>query len=170
MKEEEWEEYLERSRKWMIRIDFELLHSDAYRRLKYGPALKVLNWFFEKVKFKVDRNKRGRKRYQTINDGELSFTYREAHIRGLTDQQFRRSLEELVQLGFIDVKKAGSGLRGDYTIFLLSQRWKEFGTPNFEKKEFPESVYGGDIGYRKRKKVSSENSSLKRLISVKSQR
>jgi hypothetical protein len=121
--------------------------------------LSDLNWFYEKVKIKVDKRKRGEKRYQQVNDGEISFPYSEAHFRGLTDQQFSKALKELHARGFIDIKKPGSGLMGDYTVFTISQRWKEFGRPNFKYVEFPKSNY---FGYRrmKKKKINDGNSLL----------
>lgn len=136
---QEWNDYLRRSRTWRIRIGHDLLHSEAYRALKYAPALKVLNWFFEKVHVKVNKKRRGKERYEVVNDGEMSFSYQEAGFRGLTSNQFSRALKELHSAGFIDLKKHGSGLMGDYTIYLLSQRWRSFGTPQFEEKEFPKS-------------------------------
>jgi len=146
MKEREWEEYKKRSRKWAIRMSYELLHSEAYRNLKYGPAVKCLNWFYEKVRFRVDRRKKGDKRYQPVDNGEISFTYEEALRRGVTNQQFSKSLKELHARGFIDIRKAGSGLMGDYTIYAISQRWKDFGMPQFEHAAFPKSNY---VGYRR---------------------
>lgn len=161
MKEEHWDEYLKRSRAWSIRMGFDLLHSKAYKQLNYGPAIKVLNWFHEKIRLKVDKRKRGKNRYQMVQDGEISFTYDEAALRGLTSQKFSRALKELHRFGFIDVKKPGSGLKGDFTIFIMSQRWRSFGNNEFRPKEWPKSVYNGDFGYRgyhHKRKLSSENS------------
>jgi hypothetical protein len=39
---------------------------------------------------------------------------------------------------------------GDYTVFVLSQRWKDCGKPQFTKNEFPQSV---PYGYREKKKT-----------------
>jgi hypothetical protein len=72
-------------------------------------------------------------------------------------------LKELHRLGFIDVKKPGSGLKGDFTVFVMSQRWRSFGNSEFPHKEWPKSVYDGDFGYRSyhhRRKLSNENSLL----------
>jgi hypothetical protein len=163
MREKDWDEYLKRSRTWSIRMGFDLLHSEAYKQLKYGPAAKVLNWFHEKVRIKVDKKKRGKNRYQIVQGGEISFTYEEAALRGLTSQKFSRALKELHRFGFIDVKKPGSGLKGDFTIFIMSQRWRNLGTSEFRSKEWPKSVYDGDFGYRgyhRRRNLSSEDSPL----------
>lgn len=172
MTEDQWNEYLKRSKTWAIRISYDLLHSDAYRNLKYGPAIKVLNWFYEKIRFEVDKKKRGKDRYRMVNNGEIIFTYEEAEFRGLNSQKFFRALRELHHFGLIDVKRPGSGLKGDHTVFVLSQRWKNFGTVNFDSRDWPKSVYTGNFGYRgknyrkiipvmkMKKKVSDENSPL----------
>ena len=145
MDQEKWKEYLQRSKKWAIRMPYELLHSRAYRELNYGPALKVLNWFHEKVRYEVDKRRRGKARYKILNGGEMSFTYSEAQMRGLTHKQFSRGLKELVAFGFLDIVKLGSGLQGDYSLFALSQRWREYGKDGFLAIEFPKSV---NFGFR----------------------
>ncbi|MBM3205924.1 hypothetical protein FJZ41_03710 [Candidatus Shapirobacteria bacterium] len=133
-------------------MSFEMLHSQAYGKLNYGPAIKVLNWFHEKVRYEVNRKKRGKERYRVKNDGELDFTYREAGFRGLTAQKFSKALRELNELGFIDIKRPGSALKGDWTIFTLSDRWKFYGTANFEEKEFPKSVHWINFGFGSKRK------------------
>lgn len=132
-----YEEYKLKSYKWNIRMQYGLLHSAAYRDLNYAPALKVLNWFHEKIQFKVHKHKRGANRYEKVNDGEISFTYREANIRGLSNQKYSKAIKLLHGKGFIDIKKPGSGLEGDYTIYLISQRWEKYGTPQFYEVGFP---------------------------------
>jgi hypothetical protein len=139
MTEKQWIEYLKRSKGWSIRMGHDLLHSQAYQNLKYAPALKVLNWCHEKIRFKVDKKRRGFARYQIVNDGEFTFPYSEAIQRGLTVNQFSRALKDLYGFGFIDVKQFGSGMMENPTIFTLSQRWKEFGKPEFISKEWPKS-------------------------------
>jgi hypothetical protein len=107
----------------------------------------VLNWFHEKIKVEaINKKKRGKKRYRVI-DGEIDFTYREAAFRGLTSQKYSKALRELHKFGFIEVEKPGSALRGDWTFFKLSERWREFGTPNFRQVEFPKSVYWVNFGF-----------------------
>jgi hypothetical protein len=151
MTEEQWIEYLKETRGWAIRMGFDLLHSRAYRELNYGPAIKSLNWFYEKLKVEVDKRKHGKNRYK-IRDGDISFTYREAGFRGLSFQQFSRTLKELHKFGFIEIKKPGSALRGDWTQFRFSERWKEYGTPNFKYLECPKSVHWINFGFGAKRK------------------
>jgi hypothetical protein len=132
-----WEEYKRRSRRWAIRIEYGLLHSESYKKLTYAPALKVLNWFHEKLKVDVDKKRRGGKRYKARYDSPISFPYSEAGCRGLSVQQFSKAIKKLHAHGFIDIKQPGSGLEGDYTKYNLSMRWEKLGTPEFEHVEFP---------------------------------
>lgn len=148
---EQWNDFLKRSKLWFIRMSFELLHSEAYKELTYSPALKVLNFFHEKIRFQVNKERRGKKKYTVVNDGEIDFTYREALFRGLASHKFRKALVELHRLGFIEVKKPGSALKGDWSVFRLSDRWREYGTPSFQKLEFPKSIRWVNFGFGARR-------------------
>jgi hypothetical protein len=147
MTNDQWLDYCARSKHWNIRIGHDLLHSEAYKALSYAPGLKVLNFFFEKIKLEVIKRKRGKERFQFKNNGDISFTYREAEHRGLTHQQFRKALTELVRFGFIDVVLPGSALRGDYTKFAISERWRQYETKDFEEKKIQYSVHYRNFGF-----------------------
>jgi hypothetical protein len=137
--------------------------------LSYGPSLKLLNWFYEKIEIKVHKKKRGVERYEFINNGNIVFDYEEAKFRGLSHQQFRKALLELHAYGFIEVMRAGSVLQDMYTLYGLANRWKKYGTPEFEDKEFPKSVHWINCGFgglvnpreaRQKRKDMCENSHL----------
>ena len=159
MTTDQWFEYLKKTKGWAVRIGFDLLHSESYKKLNYGPALKVLNWFYEKIQLEKIKGKRGKNRFQII-DRNISFTYREAGFRGLSSHQFAKALKELHKSGFIDIEKSGSALKGDWTQFAISERWKEYGSPNFKNEEFPKSVHWVNFGFgakKKRKKLRCQN-------------
>ena len=158
MTETEWNEYLSESIKWRIMMSHELLHSKAYAALTYGPAIKVLNWFHEKLRYKsLGKKKRGKNTYVLLNDGKFEFTYREAGFRGLTPQQFRRALKDLYELGFIDIEKPGSALKGDSTVYKLSDRWMAYNTPDDRRSDLPRSILWRNFGFgsneKRRKKL-----------------
>ena len=163
MTEDQWADYVKKSQGWAIRMGHDLLHSKAYRKLTYGPAIKLFNWFHEKVKIEVNKKKRGKQRYKVIK-GDMKFEYTEAGFRGLSHQQFRKALSILHSLGFIDVRKPGSSLKGDYSVFTLSNRWREYETTDFVTVEFPRSPHYVNFGFgaeKKRlkdKKVAQEKS------------
>jgi DNA-binding transcriptional ArsR family regulator len=71
----------------------------------------------------------GRK-YNGGNNGNLSYTYREA--RNLMHKStFTKALRELVNHGLIDIIRSG-GLYRKCNIFGLSDRWKLYGQENFK--------------------------------------
>lgn len=146
MDEEQWSAYKQRSKGWAVRIDFALLHSEAYKALNYAPGVKVLTWFHEKVKVKLNKKKRGKERYQVL-DGDLSFTYSEGECRGLSHEQFSRALREIHKFGFIDIKKPGSRLKNDWTEYLISNRWRDFGTPDFKEIAWQTSIKWRNYGF-----------------------
>ena len=169
MTPEDWTKYLEKTKKWNIRMSHELLHSRAYTELSYAPSLKLLNWFYEKIEIKVNRRKRGAERYKFVNNGDIDFEYLEAKFRGLSHQQFRRALLDLHKYGFIEVARPGSVLKEMCTLYSLSDRWKKYGTSEFEDKEYPKSVHWINCGFgglvdpeeaRKKRKAMCENSHL----------
>ena len=160
---EKWKEYERKSRDWNIMMKYELLHSTAYRDLNYGPAIKVLNWFHEKIKVEKIEGRRGKQRYRVKDGGEMSFTYKEAAHRGLTHQKFRKAIGELHRLGFVDVVRPGSSMKGDWTVFRLSARWKAYGTPHFEEVEFPRSVHYINFGYGSSNRRLSREAEGKKL-------
>ena len=129
-------------------MSYELLHSKAYESLQYGPAIKLLCFLHEKIRLEKLTGKKGKTRFQLKDNGHFSFTYKEGNHRGLSDQQFSKALRELHQAGFLDVYRAGSALKGDFSVYLLSDRWRLFGQPGFEKKEFPKSLYRIEAGFQ----------------------
>jgi hypothetical protein len=46
---------------------------------------------------------------------------------------FRNARDQLIEKGFIDIRQRG-GLWKQATIFMLSERWRKYGKPDFEKK------------------------------------
>lgn len=153
-----WETYKRKSKKRAIRKGFDLIHSEAYLSLRYAPSHKVLDWFLEKRRVIRHEKRKGKRSWEVVND-PFSFTYEDARCRGLSDQQYSWALKELHAVGFIDVVEHGAGMMKSYTQFVLSERWRDYGTPNFKHEEFPKSSY---IGYRKpkRNKNNDEKSSL----------
>ena len=70
-----------------------------------------------------------------VNNGEIVFTYDEAEDYGIDRQAFLRALDQLIEHGFIDIAKTGAGLYKSSTFYSISERWREFGTPDFERRE-----------------------------------
>lgn len=146
--EKEFAEHREKTMRLSAMIPYPLLDSQAFRDLTYGPAIKVLLWCFEKKEFVRSPGKRGKKGRWTVLNNPFSFKYDEAQIRGLTNNQFAKALKELVQRGFLDLITLGSGLEHDYSEFRLSDRWRNWGTPQFQSIGFPAAA---PFGFRRGK-------------------
>ena len=67
------------------------------------------------------------------NNGEIVFTYAEAVELGMDKKTFYRVLRELVKnKGFIDVVEPGNWYRKEPTKFAISERWKRYGTDEYQ--------------------------------------
>lgn len=106
---------------------WKLLNSPAYIALP-ASAAKALPYFLGKVKGDPFRD-------PTRYDIEFSFSYGEAQRLGFSTATFHRVICQLVFHGFIDpIDKGGlRGVGGSYSVFKLSERWKDYGNPGFEK-------------------------------------
>jgi len=136
---ETWEDYCRRTSgpNWAIRTEFSLLHGRAFRCLSRITTVKALFYFYEKRVVKVDRRKRGDKRFQVQHDAEIKFSYKEAEQRGLTRKRFAQAIRDLHAAGFIDILYRGSGALKDSSKYRLSERWRQFDTPNFKTQDLP---------------------------------
>ena len=126
-----------------IWLDRELIMSQAFMSLT-GAAPHVLLHFMGKRKF--DKNKkRGRKtEYLPSNNGQIEYTYKEAVRAGITRPRFTKAIDQLVSMGFIDITHQGSGgVKGDKSTYAISERWRNYGTDEFEKKERPKDTRKG---------------------------
>ena len=75
---------------------------------------------------------------------EIEHTYSEAEKRGISRKRFMKALDELIGKGFIDVAHSGSGgMKGDKSKYVISERWRDWGTDNFVKKTRPRDTRGG---------------------------
>ena len=63
---------------------------------------------------------------------EFSFPIREAKHHGMSEWALSNGLETLHRVGFIDRRHPGSGTkRGDFARYVLSERWRKWGRPDF---------------------------------------
>lgn len=115
-----------------IYIDSDLLNSHAFRKLTKS-ALVVLLDFFGKRKVMKQKGKRRTDpgAWITINNGQLVYTYREAGKKGMATGVFRDAIDELVERGFTDIARPGSGYGRQVTLYGLSERWRNYGTDKF---------------------------------------
>jgi hypothetical protein len=147
------------SLKRKVWIDPEMMESEVYRSLS-SKAMWVLQRFHQKCTWS-DIKVGGRKQ-RVYENGGLSFTYTEANHFGISTAQFHRILKNLVEKGFIDPEHRGGGLGRDYSRYGLSERWRKWGTPEFERKAMERVLQAGlDVQSRKaaklKKAITDEN-------------
>jgi len=129
-----------------------MIDSEAFQAVRSVHSVKVLIYFWQKAEYPRGKRKPGQESpignlSKITNQGKMSFEYRIAGYRGMRPDQFSKALRELFQLGFIDFSKHGCGVKGDYSTFALSDRWKQYNTPAWKEIPFPDSdTY--KVGYR----------------------
>ena len=76
----------------------------------------------------------GKKRWEIENNGEITFSYKEAmRMYDISYSAFRNAIDELREKGFLDVVAPGAGVHKVKNLYSLSDRWKLYGTPQYEK-------------------------------------
>lgn len=124
-------------------VERNLLRSIAFCSLKNSSAIVFFHFLMKRIMGKSER-KRGRKQWVITNNGRITFTYSEAQKNlGYTKPRFNRALKELVKNGLIDIKHPGGSFAGDSNEFAISDRWRDYGTPDFEKKTMPKDTREG---------------------------
>ena len=80
----------------------------------------------------IQVGRKGKECWVIENNGEIEFTYGEAKSKyGITT--FKDAIDELMEKGFLDVAETGMGVHKVKTLYSLSDRWKLYGTPQYEK-------------------------------------
>jgi hypothetical protein len=131
-----------------ICIERELIQSQAFLSLKTPSAYRVFMIFYLKRQMEK-RGVRGKKeRWICVNNGSLIFTFGEAKKYGMSSGKFSRAIDDLREKGFLDITESGSGLHKFENKYALSERWRKYGTPDYQA---PEPRPQGPInkGFRK---------------------
>ena len=110
-----------------------MIESEAMRSLKGAKTIIVLLRFYQKRRWI-----RRRKKVEYI-DEPLSFTYGEAQALGIGKSRFHEIIRVLCRYGFIEIEYQGGGLARDYSRYVLSERWRDYGTKNFKHIEKPKA-------------------------------
>ena len=144
-----------------------------HRRMHRNPAFRKLNpsstfvlfEFLYRRKVTQVPTKVGRgKEWIISNNGEIFFTYDEAENNfGIPRSTFRRAIDQLVDLGFIDITHHGGGMMKDASKYAISERWEEYGKKEFLKKTRPKDTRG--LGFTKEnwEKTAGKNRPIKKV-------
>jgi hypothetical protein len=151
-----------------IWFEADMYYSKAFRSLSKSAILTLMRCL-QKRKWD-DAKGRGRKKPQYKNDG-FTFPYTEAAglmIAGTT--QHWKNLNKLVEVGFLDMIHQGGWYQNkendkDFSVYVYSDRWREYGTPNFtlgkfkKKKVLPAGFHIRENMARQKLKVTSQKRS-----------
>lgn len=121
-----------------IYIPKEMLESGVYRGLSRVAMLLLQDFLAKRIMKQVSK-----KRWHCENNGNIIFPFREAVEKGYSRNQYRNGVDELQRTGFLDITHQGRGgrkpLKGtsDCSKYLLDNRWKQYGTPEFKPARKP---------------------------------
>jgi len=121
----------------LIWIDKDLLRSEAFRSLK-GKSWIVYLDFLRKRQWQKTKHKSRSDSFLITNNGEITYSYKEAEMKGISKDQFRNAIDELQGKGFLDIQEYGSGGHDrKQTKYIIDERWRKFGTHQFSPPRNP---------------------------------
>jgi hypothetical protein len=129
----------------VIVLERNLLESFAFRSLSAGAIIVYLD-FRMRCRIKPVKGRDRKKVMMILNNGEIVYTYAEAGKKNppISKTRFMKSISELVEKGFMDITHSGTaGRKGDVNLYAISERWRKYGTPEFERKERPRDLRRG---------------------------
>ena len=121
-----------------IYIAKEMLESAAYRGLSRVALLLLQDFFAKRIMKQISK-----KKWLVENNDKIIFPFQEAVKKGYSRNQFRNGIDELQARGFLDIPHQGKGGRkplnghADCSRYLLDDRWKQYGTPEFKPARKP---------------------------------
>lgn len=111
--------------------------SPAYRKLTGKQIFVLMEFYRRRIVVPINR----KKDYVITNNGEIIFTYSEAEKKfGIPRSTFKRAIDQLVNVGFIDIAYQGGGMLQDSSKYAISERWREYGKEEFKKKSRPKDT------------------------------
>lgn len=157
---------MSRAKNTVIVLEQRLVKSPAW--LSLGGTAKDVYLIFRTKCVIVKRQGKPQKRGPVItNNGQIEFTYVEAEEKyGIKPGRFRRALDQLIDRGFIDVAATGMGIFKTKTWYAISERWRDYGTPEFKASHRPKPNIANP-GFRKGNTVWTRG--LKKKSSVKNE-
>ncbi|MFC1526768.1 hypothetical protein ACFL6X_08180 [Candidatus Latescibacterota bacterium] len=121
----------------VIVLEQDLVTSPAFTTLT-GKSIHVLLNFMGKRQMKKLSHPR-RNEWTITNNGYITYSYAEAEKQGIARSSFMRALDQLVEYGFLDVAVPGTGLYRSKSRYALSDRWKLWGTDQYQEASRPRS-------------------------------
>jgi hypothetical protein len=122
-----------------IRIKAEIYYSEAFKAItRSGSTIITLMRCLQKRKWKFEGKRKSKK--MVYLDEDFIFPYAEAAFLGIGTTQHWKNIKKLIEVGFLDPVHQGGWYQKhererDYSVYKLSERWRNYGTPEFEKVE-----------------------------------
>ena len=86
--------------------------------------------------------RKGKEKRVIVNNGEIVFPYCDAKKKyGIPASTFSRAIDQLIKFGLIDINHHGGGMVKDMTTYYISDRWRDYGTPEFKKQFRPKEEH-----------------------------
>jgi DNA-binding PadR family transcriptional regulator len=143
-------------------IEWDMLDSAAFKKLS-AAGIRVLLRFLQKRSWQ-DYKVKGKKKRVYDNKG-LSFTYAEAAVLGIKNTSFYEAIKRLVEVGFIDLEYQGGCWGKDYSRYSISERWRNYGTEDFNRMEKRRSLQRGlDVRSNMKKKINTPTQNRSGLL------
>lgn len=69
----------------------------------------------------------------------ISLTYAEAEILGISKDRFTSAIDQLIEVGLIDISETKRQITNRFpvTLYILSNRWRYYGSNRFKHRERP---------------------------------
>jgi len=104
------------------------MQSAAFKAIKSANTMRVLMEFYRRRVFHRRKNNTP----LIMNNGQIELPYKYAIEKmDIPQTTFSRCLDELVELGFLDIAEQANGLHRRATKWHLSDRWKAYNSDEF---------------------------------------
>jgi hypothetical protein len=144
-----------------IRIKAEIFYSEAFKSLSRSAMLTLMRCL---QKRKWDFEGKHKKRKMVYLNQDFIFPYAEAAFLGIGTTQYCKNIKKLIEVGFLDLVHQGGWYQKherekDYSVYKLSERWRDYGTNEFvkveKKKVLPDSFHIRENIARQKLKTTS---------------
>ena len=120
-----------------IRIKADIYYSEAFNSLSRSAILTLMRCL-QKRKWKFE-GKHKNKKMVYLDEGFI-FPYAEAAFLGIGTTQYWKNINKLIEVGFLDIIHQCGWYQKhererDYSVYKLSERWRNYGTNEFVKIE-----------------------------------
>jgi hypothetical protein len=118
----------------VIVFELSLINSSAFRDLNRAALIVLLGFYGKRRMVKQPHRSKREPTWVIENNGEITYTYKEAERQGISSPAFTRAIDHLIAHGFIEVAQTGAGLYKTQTLYKILEKWRDWGTENFTTK------------------------------------